>query len=449
MTYHKILLRQGLKKDLPQLSIGELGFCTDTKEIYIGSEFGNLLTSDQDLYKYAYISQGWTQLDKVPEDINLTIGGRSGNFVYDGKLFIVGGYDRWNSQWFDMHKQVVYYDTVSGKWGKEADLPYYNYEPKSVAYDGKMYSIISSYESPTPIPTAETAIVGGQRAGYVYDFETKIYTPIPPAPVVFMGISGVSYHNHKLYVFADGEFALKPEAESGSDKHTDYDQNTFSNTRVFIYDINAETWSEGTPSNIRFNRGECTSFAYEGRIYVHRSFNFQAYDPVNDVWDDSISVDPVGGVHGGTLFVHNGKIYTGFGYKTALGSEAGTDGKLRVYDIENDTWSTFSTVRRLSEPNQQLTYGYIYIVNNMLYTNTGLFNWNLPEPIKNKYVFGYDLESHSEKQENIEYVLGNFLQEHDEDLGAHASIQAKIEQDLVDLEQEIIINIQSFLEESE
>ncbi|GAF67010.1 hypothetical protein BTS2_3918 [Bacillus sp. TS-2] len=45
-----ILLKRGLKKDLPTLLIGELGFCTDTDELFIGSEKGNLLINrGQDL----------------------------------------------------------------------------------------------------------------------------------------------------------------------------------------------------------------------------------------------------------------------------------------------------------------------------------------------------------------------------------------------------------------
>lgn len=45
----KILIRRGLKADLPNLAEGELGFCTDTKELFIGSADGNILFSNQSI----------------------------------------------------------------------------------------------------------------------------------------------------------------------------------------------------------------------------------------------------------------------------------------------------------------------------------------------------------------------------------------------------------------
>ena len=39
---NKIQVKRGLKASLPTLSIGEYGFCTDTKELYIGSSTGNV-----------------------------------------------------------------------------------------------------------------------------------------------------------------------------------------------------------------------------------------------------------------------------------------------------------------------------------------------------------------------------------------------------------------------
>ncbi len=41
-TKAKITIRQGLKVALPTLSANELGFCTDTKELFIGSSTGNV-----------------------------------------------------------------------------------------------------------------------------------------------------------------------------------------------------------------------------------------------------------------------------------------------------------------------------------------------------------------------------------------------------------------------
>ena len=40
-----IKIRRGLKVNLPTLEEGELGFCTDTGELYIGTSEGNVLLS--------------------------------------------------------------------------------------------------------------------------------------------------------------------------------------------------------------------------------------------------------------------------------------------------------------------------------------------------------------------------------------------------------------------
>lgn len=42
MAYRKMQLRRGLKANLPTLAAGELGFCTDTKELYIGDGSNNI-----------------------------------------------------------------------------------------------------------------------------------------------------------------------------------------------------------------------------------------------------------------------------------------------------------------------------------------------------------------------------------------------------------------------
>lgn len=38
-----IQIRRGLEKDISTLAIGELGYCEDTKKLYIGTEAGNTL----------------------------------------------------------------------------------------------------------------------------------------------------------------------------------------------------------------------------------------------------------------------------------------------------------------------------------------------------------------------------------------------------------------------
>ncbi|WP_053070457.1 hypothetical protein [Alkalihalobacillus pseudalcaliphilus] len=43
----KILIKRGLRQDLPILDVGEFGFCIDTTELFIGSDSGNILISNK------------------------------------------------------------------------------------------------------------------------------------------------------------------------------------------------------------------------------------------------------------------------------------------------------------------------------------------------------------------------------------------------------------------
>lgn len=43
MAYRKLQLRRGTKANLPTLDSGELGFCTDSKELYVGDGSENTL----------------------------------------------------------------------------------------------------------------------------------------------------------------------------------------------------------------------------------------------------------------------------------------------------------------------------------------------------------------------------------------------------------------------
>jgi hypothetical protein len=42
----KLQIRRGLKADLEDLTVGELGYCTDTNELFIGDSEGNVLLND-------------------------------------------------------------------------------------------------------------------------------------------------------------------------------------------------------------------------------------------------------------------------------------------------------------------------------------------------------------------------------------------------------------------
>lgn len=52
MAIYKLILKKGKKKDLPKLAQGEPGFTTDTKELYVGSDSGNIpIAKSEDVKK--------------------------------------------------------------------------------------------------------------------------------------------------------------------------------------------------------------------------------------------------------------------------------------------------------------------------------------------------------------------------------------------------------------
>lgn len=68
MAYKKLQIRRGAKANLPTLSEGELGYCTDTKEVYVGSGSGNTQLAKQTdvqnkavtINKTATLGTSWT-----------------------------------------------------------------------------------------------------------------------------------------------------------------------------------------------------------------------------------------------------------------------------------------------------------------------------------------------------------------------------------------------------
>ena len=48
MAYKKLQIRRGLKSNLPTLASGELGFCTDTKEVFVGDGTTNALVTGKE-----------------------------------------------------------------------------------------------------------------------------------------------------------------------------------------------------------------------------------------------------------------------------------------------------------------------------------------------------------------------------------------------------------------
>ena len=88
----KIQIRRGLKSDLPVLSAGELGFCTDTKELFIGTQeginsiFGGSSSSGSDSTYIVELSR-WGITQGLPTKRPETINGTSVN-CYDNADYL-------------------------------------------------------------------------------------------------------------------------------------------------------------------------------------------------------------------------------------------------------------------------------------------------------------------------------------------------------------------------
>lgn len=60
MAYKKLQLRRGAKANLPTLAVGEQGFCTDTKQLYIGTGSENVPVNFNTLLSGSLTVAGWT-----------------------------------------------------------------------------------------------------------------------------------------------------------------------------------------------------------------------------------------------------------------------------------------------------------------------------------------------------------------------------------------------------
>jgi len=87
-----IKIKRGLKANLPTLSVGELAYCTDTKEFFIGTATGNVhLNPETDLSDYltetdisdfdtghTHVEADITDLDKYTQaQVNTLLNGKS------------------------------------------------------------------------------------------------------------------------------------------------------------------------------------------------------------------------------------------------------------------------------------------------------------------------------------------------------------------------------------
>jgi hypothetical protein len=90
-----ILIRRGLKADLPTLVEGEFGFCTDTKELFIGSNNGNVLIPNQSMIDHLSLETVKSINNITPDEngnvtIEIPVGGGRVSTVDLYKLESIG-----------------------------------------------------------------------------------------------------------------------------------------------------------------------------------------------------------------------------------------------------------------------------------------------------------------------------------------------------------------------
>lgn len=76
-------IKRGLKADLPILAQGEMGFCTDTKEVYIGDGISNVPLSSDTFYTHNQIaaSSKWTITHNLNRFPSVTVVDSAGSVV--------------------------------------------------------------------------------------------------------------------------------------------------------------------------------------------------------------------------------------------------------------------------------------------------------------------------------------------------------------------------------
>ncbi|RAK21153.1 hypothetical protein B0I26_103105 [Anoxybacillus vitaminiphilus] len=84
-----IKVRRGLETQLPTLDVGELGYCTDTKKLYIGTAAGNqLLLAAQsvgDMLKSIYDTDNDGAVDQA-ENADTVDGKHAADFMPKGPI---------------------------------------------------------------------------------------------------------------------------------------------------------------------------------------------------------------------------------------------------------------------------------------------------------------------------------------------------------------------------
>jgi hypothetical protein len=91
----KIQVRSGNVSDLPQLSVGELGFATDTNQLFIGNDTGSIVGPTPDNTQILTQSSPVAYITSVPASSTAT--GTPGQIAYDSSyIYVCTATDVWH-----------------------------------------------------------------------------------------------------------------------------------------------------------------------------------------------------------------------------------------------------------------------------------------------------------------------------------------------------------------
>ena len=324
----------------------------------------------------------WRIVDEMPEELEIH-NSRHGSIQVNNDVYIFGGAEWLNLTdpfLFNWSKHVHKYNLISKTWTKMEDLPVFINEQRAIHKDGVIYLFGGLKKEDLAVATYSKD-PSNYNMKYTIATDTFEYLPSPRLQGFddFATTSGAVLIGDKVYIFADTIF-IGPNPGTVP---------TNINTRPYIYDLLTETWSLGTATNTRFDRGY--AIEYNGLIYVYRSLKFQAYNPLNDTWITTLTPPTYGLVHAGLLHIYGDLLLTTGGFETA---NQVMNGHMQTYDFINDEWKVLSKIEVGGKP---LGYGTSGIYNDTIYYIGGkglpprLEPSNEYYPTNNRSIFSFRL----------------------------------------------------------
>lgn len=261
------------------------------------------------------------------------------------------------------------YNLVTKTWTRLENQPAWFNEQRAVHKDGYIYLFGGNGIVQDPAVTPPTGYNFLTNKTYRYDIANDEYTLMAESPIIICLTSGAILIDSKVYVIVDAQIT------SGA-------QQFLANSKVYVYDITANTWEAKASTNTVFDRGYAVY--YDGLIYVQRSLKFQAYNPTTDTWITNLTPPTYGVVHTGLPQVYNGRLIIGSGWES---SQSKNNPFIQYYDVVEDKWFVST---RLELDYQPLGYGTLAMYDNKLFYFGGYHNEVIS--ISNKYIQTFNLE---------------------------------------------------------